>query len=281
LGGLTSDLRVGSGGRIINTINAENTLVGVGFGAALTGAHAIFFMRQIDFLLLTTDHLVNTYQSIRGKSERMTGSFTIVSTVIDHGYEGPQSSLNNLADFCSLAHVPGFSITNKVDTESIIPRYLTLPGFRIVVASTRMLRGNLIEPARVSYVNSDGTLFQYDDGKDVTVVCFNFSLPQGMTLCDILRRRNVAPSLFNVNAMTPIAWKRILASVRRTKKLVVLDDSKSENRSCFSLLAEVEAHASLDKRIVVTRRLGREWLTPNPDQFEVPYQKVAHELLGA
>ncbi len=279
LGGLTAGLSMSPGSRIINTINAENSLVGFGFGLALSGTNAIFFMRQIDFLLLAVDQLVNTYNSIRNNPAGLPGSFTIMTTIIDQGYEGPQSSLNNLGDFCSLAHIDAFTITNKTDIEKIIPAKLIFPGFRIIAASPRLYKTELIEPPHLLYGSPNLALFEYEEGKDATIVCFNLSFPYGYALSQAMQKVGIHPSLFCVNVPVPIPWGVILDSVEKTKKLIILDDSKSINCSYYALLAEARLRFKLHKEIVITRCLGDNWLTPNPDQFEIDYQKVIQDIV--
>lgn len=279
LGGLTAGVKVKNGSIIINSTNAENSLVGLGFGLMLSGANAIFFMRQIDFLLLAVEPLVNTFNIIRNLPEKISGSFTIMTTVIDQGYEGPQSSLNNLSDFCSLARIQCLTVTNKIDAGVIVPKLLVSPGFRIIAASTRMLRAEMIIPEKLIYKNSESSLFQYEKGKDATVVCFNFSFPQGLSLCRELGKRGIKASLFNVNSAAPIDWARITADVSKTRKIIVLDDSKSLNLPLHSLLSELQSRVQLEKKIVVTRKFGENWLCPNPDRFEVDTQKTIDHLL--
>ena len=97
LSGLTRGLSVKKG-IVINTQNSENLLVGAGFGLMLNSVSSVFFMKQMDFLLLGIDHLVNTYNIIRQVNPK--ASFTIFPITVDSGFEGPQSSLNNFDDFC-------------------------------------------------------------------------------------------------------------------------------------------------------------------------------------
>lgn len=279
LGGLTAGLAVRPPSRILNTINAENTLVGFGFGLALSGTNAIFFMRQIDFLLLATDQLVNTYNSIRNNPAGLQGSFTIMTTAIDQGYEGPQSSLNNIGDFCSLAHIDAFTVTNKTDIDAIISTKLISPGFRIIVASPRLYKTALIAPDPPPYRTPDSTLFQYQEGKDATIVCFNLSFPYGYTLSQEMQRAGLHPSLFGVTVLVPIDWSVIIDNVKKTQKLIIIDDSKSVNSSYYAFLAEVRCHFRLQKEIIITRRLGDRWLTPNPDQLDIDYQKIVQDIL--
>lgn len=279
LGGLTTGLSISPPGRIINTPNAENTLVGFGFGLALSGVNAIFFMRQIDFLLLATDHIVNTYNSIRNNPGGLKSSFTIMTNIIDQGYEGLQSSLNNLGDFCSLAHLDAFTVTNKVNMEKIIPAKLVSPGFRIIAASPRLYKTELIAPSRLLYCSPNLDLFQYQEGNDATIVCFNLSFPEGYMLSKEMQKVGLCPSLFNVTVPVLIDWSVILDSVKETKKLIILDDSKSINCSYYALLADAHHHFRLQKEIVITRRLGDNWLAPNSDQLDIDYQKIIQDVI--
>ncbi len=277
LGGLTAGFSIKPPARIINTTNSENALVGFGFGLALSGVNAIFFMRQIDFLPLAADQLVNTYNSIRNNPGGLKNSFTIMTTVTDQGYEGPQSSLNNLGDFCSLAHIDAFTVTNKKDIETIIPTQLVSPGFRIIAASPRLYKTELIKPTLVRR-SPHGTLFEYQEGKDATIVCFNLSFPYGYALAQAMKEKKLHPSLWSVNVPVPVEWSPILADLKKTRKLIIIDDSKSLNGSYYALLAEARRF-SLLKETVITRTLGNDWLVPNQDQLVIDYQKIIQDII--
>jgi pyruvate dehydrogenase E1 component beta subunit len=244
----------------------------------IRGASAVFFMKQLDFLLLGIDQLVNTYNIIRNGPSEPRGSFTIMPIIVDNGYQGVQSSSNNFADFCSIARIAGYTVTNQRDAETIIPAHMVSPGFRIIGISHRLFRDEAIAPQTVIYRNADATLFQYTDGVDATIACFNFSFPQGWHLQQAMKEQGLAASLFNVNAMTPVDWSPIVESARLTQNLVILDDSKSQNLSCFSLLAEVRGAVQLKRDFVVTRQLGGDWLTPVSDQLLVPNQEIVDAL---
>ena len=105
ISGLTRGLGDVNSGFTINTPNSENTLIGIGFGLMLNSTSSIYFMKQMDFLLLGIDHLVNTYNIIRQSKPK--ASFTIFPVNVDSGYEGPQSALNNFNDYCSIADIEG------------------------------------------------------------------------------------------------------------------------------------------------------------------------------
>lgn len=279
LGGLTRGLVIKDSGRVINSTNSENTLCGFGFGMMINGVSSVFFMKQLDFLLLGIDHLVNTYNIIRNMKQG-NGSFTIMPIVVDNGYQGPQSSFNNLPDMCSIARIPGFSISTKWEAEKIISNELVSPGFRIITISQRLFKEELPSPEKLYYSNDDNTVFQYGSGNDATIVCFNFSFPQGYDLYQELKRNNINASIFNVTAATPTNWDRIIEDVQNTKKIVIIDDSKSQNLSCDALVTDIHLRFDLKKKIILKRILSDDWLDPVSDKMEIDTKSIINELLN-
>lgn len=270
--GLTKNLKVGHGGLIINAPNSESTLTGLGFGMMLDGVSSIFLMKQQDFLLLGADQLANTYNFVRRNNP--TASYTIVFIIVDSGYQGLQSSINNFGDLCSLARIPGFTITNREDAKEIINTHLVSPGFRIIGISQRLFGKDLLEVETLS-VNKEKTLFQYKKGDKATIVCFNLSLPYGLELHRSFEEKNMQTSLYSVNAVTPIDWSEIIRDVKRTKNLIVLDDSKSENFSSDNFLVAALEQCTMDREIVVRKDMkGKGWLSPNADALEVNYSDI-------
>lgn len=275
LSGLTRNLKVQDSAMVINTQNSENTLVGVGLGMMLDGVSSVFFMKQLDFLLLGIDHLVNTYNIIRADDPK--ASFTIMPIVVDSGYEGPQSSLNNFADFCSIAGIQGFSCTNKIDTERIITKHLISPGFRIIGVSQRLLRQEVLD-LEITGSGPDESYFKYRDGKDATIVCFNYSLPYGLELYNKLQAEGIGSSLYSVNTYSGAGLSAVVQEVERTKKLVLFDDSKSVNLPCDRFLFEAADKFRTGKNIVIRRTLSKEMFYPVSDEMKIDYAGIIKSL---
>ncbi|OGY99885.1 MAG: hypothetical protein A2945_02735 [Candidatus Liptonbacteria bacterium RIFCSPLOWO2_01_FULL_52_25] len=280
IGGLTRGLDTLMKGKkkMINTTNSENSLVGFGFGVMLGGGTAAFFMKQLDFLFLGIDQLVNTYNIIRNSGQAK-GSFTIVPTVVDVANQGPHSSSNNFSDFCSMARIQGFTITNKYDAQKVLTTHFGAPGFRIIGVSHRFLKEDIFDPGVPVFTDKEVKLVQYKDGTDATIACFNFSFPYGWKLGQELEKLGKKPALWNVNYMTPIDWEPILISAKKTGKLVVIDDSNSENLSCFSLLAEARK-LNLKKDVVITSKPVDNWFSPVSSVASVDYAKVARDIIS-
>ncbi|SVC21222.1 uncharacterized protein METZ01_LOCUS274076, partial [marine metagenome] len=92
IGGMARGLELKATDCIMNVGNCELTHCGIGFGMMLDGSHFSLFMKQLDFLLLGLDQLVNTFQFIRAHREpELLGGFTIYLVVCYQGHQGAQS----------------------------------------------------------------------------------------------------------------------------------------------------------------------------------------------
>ncbi len=277
LSGLTRGFSVSVNGEIINSTNSENSLCGFGFGMMMNNTSSIFFMKQLDFLLLSIDHLVNTYNIIRNHDN--THSFTIFPIIVDNGYQGPQSSFNNFGDFCSIARIKGFTITNSIDAKKIIQSQLVSPGFRIIAVSQRFFKDEVIVPEKLIYVNDEMDVFQYEKGNDITIVCFNFSFSYGKKLYELLKESKFSCSLFNVNSPSSANWKEIIEDVSKTKNIIIIDDSKSQNLNCFRLISDITDEITLERKIILTRELeNSSWLNPSDEEMSINYEKIINSF---
>lgn len=277
LSGVTPGLRTGGNLRVLNTPNIENTLVGAGFGLMMSGVDAIFAMKQQDFLLLGVDQLVNTFNMVR--LQPFVGSFTILTVMVDSGWEGPQSRFNNFGDLCSIAHVPGYTITNRHDVTAVLDAHLTRPGFRIIGISQRLFRQDVVTVDEPVVVHGDADFLRYAEGDAATIACFNLSLPQGLALRASLAEQGKKASVFSVNAQIVEDWRPILDDAARTGALVILDDSRSANRACHGLELAVRRALPTVRVTTAERRFDVRDIPPNADLFE-PDAKTVGAAVG-
>jgi len=280
ISGMTREIGEDTGCATYNTQNSENTLAGAGFGMMLNGVSSVYFMKQQDFLLLGVDQLVNTYNFVR--LTEPSASFTIVTVVVDNGYQGMQSSLNNFGDFLSIARIEGYAVTNTLDTKRVVQRHLVAPGFRILGVSQRLFGRSPIDFPSALYEHPDGEWFLYTDGGGAAVVCFNFSLPQGLELCNALEKDGIKTSLISVNAAMPVAWSGIAEAAQNADKLIILDDTKSAHSSCHQFLAYLHKQRDHNTTLHIKREFHDEsWLYPNRDELTVDHDEVCRWIHAA
>tara|TARA_B100001964_G_C13897615_1_gene450151 strand:- start:35 stop:667 length:633 start_codon:yes stop_codon:yes gene_type:complete len=207
-----------------------------------------------------------------------TASFTIFPVNVDSGFEGPQSALNNFNDFCSIADLDGYSFTNKIDTKEIISNYLIRPGFRIISPSQRLLRNDTIN-LDVFYYDKEFKYFHYMKGDDLSIVCFNYSLPYGISLYKRFKNIQISASLLSINTFSLFDCKYLINELNQTKNLIIIDDSKSTNKMSDKFLNQIYKHCILEKIIVLDRQDEKNRFFPRHDQLEIDYNSVLNKFI--
>lgn len=260
---------------ILNVGNSELTHIGMGMGIMLDGGNAVLFVKQSDFLLLGLDQMINTYNYVRAYCERdRLGSFTIYSIVCDHGYQGPQSSLNSPHDFASLANINTYCINGAADANWVINNQFVNTGFRLVFVSQRLFETKSSLPNALNQ-QLDGSIFHYRAGNAATVVCTGFGLCHGMQVALALEDIDASVDLFHVNFVQEMDLEEILRSCAITGKLMIIDDSKSVSK-LGDLIVNAAKEQNIDFKLMFQGRRGvsNDHYGVNPDEFSPDIKKL-------
>ena len=241
IAGLARGLKVNPAGRILNVGNCELTHIGLGLGMMLDGGNAVVFMKQLDFLLLGVDQMVNTFNFIRAFNRREElGSFTIFVIVCDQGYQGPQSSLNNAGDLASLANINVYCLNGAADAAHVVRDQFVAPGFRVVCTSQRLFGAPALD-LPIEFHAADSSLFKFRSGDDLTLACYNFSLRDGAALAEKLASAGIQSDLFHVNYVPAMDTSMLVESCQRTGRLALIDDSKTVTKFGDALVTELRS----------------------------------------
>lgn len=270
LAGLTRGINGVQGCTVINTPNCENAQVGFGFGLMLEGESAVFLVKQQDFLLLTLDQLVHTGNLALRVSP--TGSFTVVFIVVDSGYEGPQSRLNQFAEICALTAQPGFCINSRQEAVQVLGGQVGAPGFRMIGVSQRLFRTAAIDIPTATLVDEETGATLYRRGVDLSIIACNFALPQALALADRFLEAGVncgVASSPRVDRPVPVA---LCEWARHSGRVVVIDDSHSVY-GAGGTIADALGEAGMTVFRADRREMPRA-LAPHPDLFEPDFDAV-------
>jgi pyruvate/2-oxoglutarate/acetoin dehydrogenase E1 component len=156
--------------------------------------------------------------------------------VCDQGYQGAQSSLNCAEDLYSLANIPVYSLNSLTDIEDVIKHNLCSNKFKIICLSQKKFNLNL-EKLTVFYKNSDCSVYQYDKGNSCTVISSNFTLDSTIQINNFLKKENIFSDIFFINPTNKIN-KKIIFSLKKNKKLIIINDSKAQNKYTDKIISD-------------------------------------------
>jgi hypothetical protein len=261
----------------LNTQNSENTLFGMGFGLSIEGIPSIYLMKQHDFALLAIDHMVNTARLIKNRSNLAT--FLALMVVVDSGYEGPQSNLNNLEDFYSISQAR-ISLLNSKNAIDHAFKNISRE-FEIFAISQKSLKSTI--PSEQPSTFMDGFLLSNsleisEKSKPVLVNCGLVS--DAFELCvNYLHEKKVDFEIIRqieINLEENTKLIRKLAKAGR--KFVIFDSSKSVNKTsthfCYTLKEK-------DSRVLYLKRQDSDhWNRVDHDQLQIDNQVVFDFLMS-
>ena len=279
ISGLSKNLIAGPTRLVKNIGNCEYTHCGVGFGLMMSGHNAVLFVKQLDFMMLGIDHFVSTYGQICATNyQKPLGSFTIVTAVYDQGFQGPQSSFRGLNEICSMSGASGFLLQENADTKKVVAEEMSKPGFRFIAISQRMANDEVSETEMIS-ASPDNSVLQFAQGNDATIVCFGYTLGHGKSLISEIRDLGRTASLFTVNYVRDANWGIAILEASRTKKLLIIDDTRGSTSLAFRFLADV---LEFDKNVVFTIVRNRDDLstTVSDENFEFKSETVIAQVFG-
>ena len=125
--------------------------------------------------------------------------------------------------------------------------------------------------------DKESRFFQYFKGTDLTIVCFNFSLPYGMELQQRFNERGVSCSLFSINSYLLEEFLEIYEDIGKTKQLIIIDDSKSANKSSDRFLMGVYRDCAVKKVQILGREFEEEWYSPNIDALKINSEEIVKD----
>jgi pyruvate dehydrogenase E1 component beta subunit len=210
--------------RVRPTPISENAMVGCAVGAAMTGLRPVVEIMFADFLMECMDPLINQAAKLR----YMTGGQVSLPLVV---------------------RVPGGSgfAAGAQHSQSPESMFTQVPGLKVVCASTPAdIRGLLktairddnpvlfIEHKALYYeggempAESEPIPFGVADikrpGTDVTVVAILAMVPRVLRVAETLEAEGVSIEVVDPRTLVPLDKETILGSVRRTGRLVIVEE---------------------------------------------------------
>ena len=260
--------------RIRDTPISENTIVGMGVGAAMTGLRPVVELMTINFSLLAFDQIVNHAAHIR----YMFGGQVSVPLVIRMP-QGAGHQLGPTHSHCLEAmflHVPGLLVA--VPATPADARGLLKTAIRdenpVIFIEHESLYG-----VRGEVPDDEDTLVDFGharvcrEGSDVTIVGVSrMALTAERAATTLADEHGVQAEVIDPRTLRPLDLDTILASVRTTNRCVVVEEGWPHGGVGANLAALIAEHAFDDLDAPVARVSGAD--VPMP--YSKPLEDIAY-----
>lgn len=211
------------GQRVMDTPLSEDAMTGVAVGAALAGMRPIHVHIRMDFVLLAMNQLVN----VAAKTHYMYGGAVrlpmVVRVVIGRSWgQGAQHSQGLHAFFM---HVPGFKVlapSTPYDAKACLVTAIRDDNPTMLVEH-RMLHTRRGPVPAAPYAAPPPGARVLAPGTDITLVGISYAAVECLRARVLLETVGIDAEVIDPVSLSPLDLGTIAASVRRTRRLLVVD----------------------------------------------------------
>lgn len=211
--------------RVLDTPISELGFSGIGIGSAMNNCRPIIEFMTFNFSLVAIDQIINNAAKIR----QMSGGQWYVPIV----FRGPTGSAGQLGATHSqsfenwYANCPGLKIvvpSNPFEAKGLLKSSILNDSPVIFMESEHLYSDKMMIP-NIEYTIPIGKSDVKKKGKDVTLVSFGKIMKIALSTAEILASEGLEIEVIDLRTVKPLDHETILKSVKKTNRLVILEEA--------------------------------------------------------
>lgn len=273
--------------RVIDTPISELGFAGIGVGSAMNGNRPIIEFMTFNFSLVGMNQIINNAAKIR----QMSGGQFDCPIV----FRGPTASAGQLAATHSqafeswYANCPGLKVvvpSNPYDAKGLLKSAIR-DNDPVIFMESEQMYGDKGEVPEGEYTIPLGVADIKREGTDVTIVSFGKIIKEAYKAADELAQAGISCEIIDLRTVRPMDYEAILTSVKKTNRLVVLEEAwpfgsvaseityMVQERAFDYLDAPIQRITTADTPAPYSPELLAEWL-PNAEDVVKAVKKVMY-----
>lgn len=239
--------------RVINTPISEAGFIGMSIGAAMEGMRPVVDFQYGDFLFTACDQIVQQATKLRYMSGGQVKVPLLIQMPTGASGRGAQHA-NNMEGF--FYHVPGLKIITPAtpyDAKGLFKAALNDDNLTLFCvhkhlygSKGRKLVQSSISRGHVPEEEYTIPLGQADikrQGSDLTIVANSLMLHRAMNVAESLANDGIDIEVIDPRCLVPMDFDAIVESVKKTSRLVLVEESNSRGGWTSHVAAEVASRA--------------------------------------
>lgn len=254
--------------RIRDTPLSESTFVGAGIGAALGGMRPIVEVMTVNFCLLALDQILNSAATIRHMSGGQFSVPLVIRMATGAGRQLAAQHAHSLEGW--LAHIPGIRIVTPAtiaDARGMLWSAIEDPDPVLIFEPQTLynMEGELA--AGAGAVDIDRAAVRRP-GTSLTIVTYGATLYKALDAAAALAGERIEAEVIDLRTLRPLDIATVLASVRKTKRVVIADEGWRSGGLPAEIAARLSEQAFYELEAPIARVCTAEVPIPYPKHLE-------------
>lgn len=279
--GTTTKLKEKYPSRVWDMPIAENGLTGVAIGSALNGMRPIMVHQRMDFTLYAMDQIVNNaakWFSMFGGQKSVP---LVVRMIIGRGWGQGNQHSQNLEMLYS--HIPGLKVV--APSSAYAAKGLLIDAVRdpnpVIFIEHRWLHNTTSDVPEEMYSVPIGKARLAREGTDMTIVCWSYATLEVMKAVEFLTAQGISPEVVDMQTLRPMDLPAVKASVRKTGRLLVVDDAWKFGSLAGEIIASVAEDDSIELKSNPRRLTYPDFPSPSTHALTKYYYNGPREIVEA
>jgi pyruvate dehydrogenase E1 component beta subunit len=255
--------------RVIDTPITEMGFAGLGAGAAYAGLKPIVEFMTFNFAMQAIDHIINS----SAKTLYMGGG-QMPSSIVFRGPNGAASRVGAQHSQCYAswyAHVPGLKVVapySGADAKGLLKAAIRDPN-PVIVLENELLYGQSFDvPESDDFVLPIGRAKIERQGAHVTITAFSRMVKIALDAAEALASIGIEAEVINLRSLRPLDTETIVESVKKTNRIVSLEEGWPVAGIGAEIAALIQEHAFDWLDAPVTRVAGKDVPMPYAANLE-------------
>jgi pyruvate/2-oxoglutarate/acetoin dehydrogenase E1 component/TPP-dependent pyruvate/acetoin dehydrogenase alpha subunit len=278
--------------RMLNTPIAELGFIGAAVGAALLGMRPIVDVQYGDFLLLAMDQIVNNAAKLRYMSGGAIRVPMVLRAPVGATGRGAQHAQNLERFFIGVPGLKVVAVSNAYDAKGILKAAVRDEN-PVLLFEHKLLygsKGARAEPGAVDatsdvpdcdYVVPLGSAALRREGSDVTVVGWLLMVHYALQAAERLASEGIDAEVIDLRSLAPIDYKTLAASVRKTGRVVIVEEGPQTGGVAAELAAGIMERFGESLLAPVVRVASPDVPVPFSPPLEDAYRPDAARIVEA
>ena len=223
--------------RVFDMPTSENAITGIGIGLGIEKFNVVITHQRLDFILLAMDQIINGaakwHYMFGGKSNIP----ITIRLIVGRGWgQGPTHSQSLQSLF---AHIPGLKVvmpSSPYDAKGLLISSI-FDKNPVIFIEHRWLHSLKGKVPIKKYVLPLGKPKKIYNGKHITIISMSYMTIEAINSAKFLKKYNIHCEIIDLRTVSPIDYKIIFNSIKKTKRLLVLDTSNNS----YSIASEIVA----------------------------------------
>jgi pyruvate dehydrogenase E1 component beta subunit len=254
--------------RVRDTPLSESAFVGAGIGAALGGMRPIVEIMTVNFSLLALDQIVNNAATLQHMSGGQLNVPLVIRMTTGAGRQLAAQHSHSLEGW--YAHIPGIKVLTPAtleDARGMLWTALEDPDPVLIFEHGALynMEGELASDAGPVDIERAAVRRA---GSAVSIVTYGGMLQRAVAAADELAQAGIDAEVLDLRVLRPLDTGAVLESVRKTRRVVVVDEGWRSGSVSAEVSARIMEGAFFDLDVPVARVCSAEVPMPYAKHLE-------------